>query len=261
MRLKIFTDYSLRVLIFLAARPQRRGTIAEIADAFDISENHLMKVSHALGKAGVLANVRGKGGGLELAMAPKAINVGHVVRITEGAPHPAECFDPGCTCCIARACTLRRVLDDAVQAFYAVLDRYTLEDIARNRNVLARMLALQRPTRARAFGGTQIVRRLQIQPELGRVAKVTCKAKRSVCRHPSLAVHDVVHSCRRNVNRLRQRVRRHSQWHKKFLAQDFARVNRTHVIPGHARSFSDSRRFRHPKDHHLANGNKFAIDR
>lgn len=149
MRLKTFTDYSLRVLIFLAAAPQRRATIAEIADAFDISENHLMKVSHALGKAGVLANVRGKGGGLVLAMAPKEIRVGHVVRITEGAPHPAECFAPGYTCCIARACKLRGVLGEAVQAFYAVLDRYTLEDIARNRNVLSRALALPRPTRLR----------------------------------------------------------------------------------------------------------------
>ena len=93
MRLTNFTDYSLRVLMFLAAT-QRRATIAEIADVFGISENHLMKVSHVLGKAGVLANVRGKGGGLELAMAPKAINVGYIVRLTEGAPHLAECFDP-----------------------------------------------------------------------------------------------------------------------------------------------------------------------
>ncbi len=147
MRLKTFTDYSLRVLIFLAARPQRRATIAEIADAFDISENHLMKVSHGLAKAGVLANVRGKGGGLELAMSPRSINLGHVVRITEGAPHPAECFSADNTCCIVRACKLRTVLDDAVQAFYAVLDRYTLEDITRNRNVLSRMLALSPPRR------------------------------------------------------------------------------------------------------------------
>jgi len=149
MRLTTFTDYSLRLLIFLAARPQRRATIAEIADAFGISENHLMKVSHALGKAGVLANVRGKGGGLELAKAPTAIRVGHVVRITEGTPHLAECFDTGNDCRIARACNLRTVLDDAVQAFYAVLDRYTLDYIARNRNVLSRMLVLSRPARRR----------------------------------------------------------------------------------------------------------------
>ncbi len=154
MRLKTFTDYSLRVLIFLAARPRPRATIAEIADAFGISENHLMKVSHSLAKAGVLANVRGKGGGLELAMAPKAINLGHVVRITEGAPHPAECFGPDNTCCITRACKLRVVLDDAVQSFYAVLDRYTLEDITQNRPVLARMLALPRPARLTTRSGT-----------------------------------------------------------------------------------------------------------
>lgn len=142
MRLKTFTDYSLRLLMFLAARPQRRATIAEIANAFGISENHLMKVSHALGRAGVLANVRGKGGGLELAMAPKDINVGHVVRIAEGAPRPVECFEREGACPIARACYLRSVLDDAAQAFYAVLDRYTLEDLTLNRSALSRMLAL-----------------------------------------------------------------------------------------------------------------------
>ena len=150
MRLKAFTDYSLRVLIFLAARPQRRATIAEIAAAFDISENHLMKVCHALGKAGVLANVRGKGGGLELAREPEAISVGHVVRVTEGPPRPAECFERANGCRITSVCKLRPVLDDAVQAFYAVLDRYSLEDIARNRNVLSRVLALPRPARRRS---------------------------------------------------------------------------------------------------------------
>src|SRR5512138_2402836 len=92
MRLTSFTDYSLRVLIFLAAQPGKRATIAEIARTFDISENHLMKVVHLLGKAGLLTNVRGKGGGLELARAPDVINLGKVVRITEGRPIPAECF-------------------------------------------------------------------------------------------------------------------------------------------------------------------------
>src|SRR5216117_3898872 len=118
MRLTTFTDYSLRVLIFLAARPRRRATIAEIADAFGISGNHLMKVSHVLGKAGVLANVRGKGGGLELAMAPDAISVGQIVRITEGAPHLAECFDASSGCRIEQACHLRAILGEAACAFY-----------------------------------------------------------------------------------------------------------------------------------------------
>ncbi|HUK05665.1 MAG TPA: Rrf2 family transcriptional regulator [Burkholderiales bacterium] len=140
MRLKTFTDYSLRLLIFLAARPRRRATIAEIADAFRISESHLMKVSHVLGKAGVLANVRGKDGGLELAMSPRDINLGQVVRLTEGAPRLAECFDPAGACRIERGCLLRAVLGDAAGAFYAVLDRHTLEDITRNRIRLSRLL-------------------------------------------------------------------------------------------------------------------------
>lgn len=148
MRLTNFTDYSLRVLIFLAADRDRRVTIGAIARAFDISENHLMKVVHLLGKAGVLANVRGKGGGLALARAPSAINVGKVVRITEGHPRPAECFDREHNACvIAPICRLRGVLGEAVKAFYAVLDQYTLEDLAGNRRALAKVLFVDRARR------------------------------------------------------------------------------------------------------------------
>ena len=97
MRLTTFTDYSLRVLIYLAAEPRRRATIAEIASSFGISEHHLTKVVHFLGKAGLLTNVRGKGGGLNLARAPHEIGIGDVVRQTEGEAMPAECFgsEPG----------------------------------------------------------------------------------------------------------------------------------------------------------------------
>ena len=141
MRLTSFTDYSLRVLMFLAADPERRATIAEIARTFEISENHLMKVVHLLGKAGLLANVRGKGGGLQLAKAPNAINIGKVVRTTEGRPMPAECFDRERNrCAITPICRLRHALDEAVKAFYAVLDQYTLEDLVRNRHAVAKLL-------------------------------------------------------------------------------------------------------------------------
>lgn len=141
MRLTSFTDYSLRVLMFLAASPGRRATIGEIARAFDISENHLMKVAHLLGREGLLVNIRGKGGGLELAAAPQAINVGKVVRITEGPAVPAECFDAERNgCVISPLCKLRGVLGEAVKAFYASLDRYTLEDLVRNRQAIARIL-------------------------------------------------------------------------------------------------------------------------
>src|SRR5213083_2760091 len=85
MRLTTFTDYSLRVLMYLATNPRPRATIADIAAAFDISENHLMKVVHFLGKAGLLANMRGKGGGLRLAADPSTINLGYVVEITSSA--------------------------------------------------------------------------------------------------------------------------------------------------------------------------------
>jgi Rrf2 family nitric oxide-sensitive transcriptional repressor len=141
VRLTSFTDYSLRVLIYLAAWPGRRATIGEIARAFDISENHLMKVVHLLGREGLLVNIRGKGGGLELAAAPHMINVGEVVRITEGPPAPAECFDAERNgCVISSICKLRGVLEEAVKAFYAALDRYTLEDLVRNRHAMVRIL-------------------------------------------------------------------------------------------------------------------------
>ena len=141
MKLTAFTDYSLRVLIYLAAQPKRRATIAAIATSFEVSENHLTKVVHFLGKAGWLANVRGKGGGLELAMPPELIKVGQVVRGTEGGSVPAECFDEtGGQCCIAGICRLSGVLAQAVTAFYDTLDRYTLADLVHNRQALARIM-------------------------------------------------------------------------------------------------------------------------
>lgn len=151
MRLTAFTDYSLRVLIYLAAEPQRRATIAEIAEAFGVKENHLTKVVHFLGKAGLLATVRGKGGGLGLARPPAEIVIGQVVRETEGAAVPAECFgeDRG-HCRITRVCRLSGVLNEAVEAFYAVLDRHTLEDITHNRQQLAKVLFLDRTSAAGA---------------------------------------------------------------------------------------------------------------
>lgn len=146
MKLTAFTDYSLRVLIYLASQPKSRATIAEIAATFEVSENHLTKVVHCLGKAGWLANVRGKGGGLELAMPPELIAVGQVVRETEGVALLAECFGKDhARCSIASICRLRGVLGEAMNAFYAVLDRYTLADLVHNRHSLAKVLFIERP--------------------------------------------------------------------------------------------------------------------
>lgn len=149
MKLTAFTDYSLRVLIYLACQPGQRATIAQVAAAYDVSEHHLVKVVHFLGKQGWLKNVRGKGGGLELGLAPDRIGLGQVVRQTEGQAVVAECFgDSSGSCCIAPSCRLRGVLGDAVAAFYAVLDRYSLADLVINRQELATVLFVPRPAPA-----------------------------------------------------------------------------------------------------------------
>jgi Rrf2 family nitric oxide-sensitive transcriptional repressor len=153
MKLTAFTDYSLRVLIFLAADPQRRATISEVSAAFAVSENHLTKVVHFLGKTGWIATVRGKGGGLQLARPAEDICIGAVVRDTEGAAMPAECFGVEHNhCVISHCCRLAGVLAEAVNAFYAVLDRYTLADIARNQRVLSGILHFHKPEAAARHG-------------------------------------------------------------------------------------------------------------
>jgi Rrf2 family nitric oxide-sensitive transcriptional repressor len=146
MKLTAFTDYSLRVLLYLAARPERRATIAEIAASYRVSEHHLTKVVHFLGRNGWLASVRGKGGGLALGKPPGDITVGSVVRQTEGQAI-AECFgEAGGKCSIAPVCRLRGVLGEALEAFYAVLDRHTLVTLAGNREQLAPILFMDLAT-------------------------------------------------------------------------------------------------------------------
>ena len=141
MKLTSFTDYSLRLMIYLAVDSDRRATVSEVATAFCVSEHHLTKVVHFLGQQGWLTTIRGKGGGVELAMASEHIVIGKVVRATERGDMPAECFGKMTdTCPISGVCRLRGVLHEAVEAFYAVLDQYTLADLVRNRKVLAGIL-------------------------------------------------------------------------------------------------------------------------
>ena len=141
MKLTTFTDYCLRVLIYVAPAPTGRATIAQIARDFGISENHLVKVAHLLGREGLLLNTRGRGGGLALARPAKQINVGAVVRLAEGRDHPAECFGEDNRCSIAPVCRLAGVFEEALGAFYTVLDRHTLEDLVHNR---ARIVSILR---------------------------------------------------------------------------------------------------------------------
>jgi len=158
MKLTAFTDYSLRVLMYLAAAPAGRATIAEISEAFDISEHHLTKVVHFLGKKGWITTSRGRRGGMALARRPDDIVVGRVLRDTEGNAVPAACFDPAQTrCSIVSCCQLQSVLAEAVESFYAVLDRFTLADITRNKRVIASVLRMHRRLPDRLSSGTASV--------------------------------------------------------------------------------------------------------
>ncbi len=136
MRLTRHTDYSLRVLLYLGARPGRLASIGEIAAAHRVSKNHLTKVARSLVEAGWVATVRGARGGLRLARAPSDIDVGAVVRATEQGFELADCTH----CGIAPACALREVLDEALRAFMKVLDGRTLEDLLRKPERLVSLL-------------------------------------------------------------------------------------------------------------------------
>ena len=150
MRLTTFSDYSLRVLIYLGTTRERLVTIDEIAAAYGISGNHLMKVVHHLGRHGYVETVRGRGGGMKLARPPESINVGQVTRTTEDSFALVECFEgkePDCR--IARVCVLKQALAQALEAFLAALDRYSLADLLAPERPLTRILGPQRRTGVR----------------------------------------------------------------------------------------------------------------
>ncbi len=129
MHLTTMTDYSLRLLMYVAQHPDRLCTIGEVAAAYSISEAHLMKVTHQLGLHGWIETVRGKGGGMRLAHAPQRINLGDVVRSIEPDFNLVECFSGGSVCVLTGQCALTRVLGGALEAFSAHLDRHTLADL------------------------------------------------------------------------------------------------------------------------------------
>ena len=144
MRLTVYTDYSLRVLMFLALKSDGLATIAEVAKAYGISKNHLMKVAYQLGLAGYVETVRGKGGGMRLARRPEIIVLGEVVRRTEPDMELVPCFAPDSTsCAILPSCALRGALASARDAFLSVLDGYTLADLVRPRAPLQKLLSFK----------------------------------------------------------------------------------------------------------------------
>ena len=142
MRLTLGTDYALRTLIYVGATKGGLATIAEIAACFDVSEAHLMKVVHRLGRLGYLATVRGKGGGIRLGRPAEAIRVGALVRETEEDMAVMGCLAARGFCRIEGCCVLRGALAEATAAFLAVLDRYTLADLLLPQAPLVRALGL-----------------------------------------------------------------------------------------------------------------------
>ncbi|MFP4138591.1 MAG: Rrf2 family transcriptional regulator [Halomonas sp.] len=146
MHLTRFTDYSLRVLLFLAVKGEQRSTITEIAERFDISRNHLMKVVQDLSHHGYITSIRGKNGGLLLRRDPQSIVLGELVRRTERDLDLVECFSNDNECVITPACRLKHVLKEALEAFLDVLDGYTLEDLlGARRQPLIRLLQIDDP--------------------------------------------------------------------------------------------------------------------
>ncbi|MGM0876813.1 MAG: RrF2 family transcriptional regulator [Bacillota bacterium] len=138
MRLTNYTDYSLRVLIYLAMKPDKElSNIKEIAEVYNISKNHLMKVTYELGKMNVIETIRGRNGGIRLAHAPEDINIGEIVRKTEEDFYIVECFDNDKNqCVISPACGLKHILNKALLAYFEVLDQYTLSDLVKNKHTL-----------------------------------------------------------------------------------------------------------------------------
>lgn len=130
MRLTVQTDFALRMLMHLAVNGDRLSTISEIAERYDISKNHLMKVAQTLSSWSVIESVRGRSGGLRLAQKPEEISLGAIARPLESGSALVECFPGGAgECRITPVCKLKGVLAEAQEAFFTVLDGYTVRDL------------------------------------------------------------------------------------------------------------------------------------
>ncbi len=141
MKLTKFSDYSLRLLIYLGVHDNRLVSIAEVSRAYRVSPHIMVKVVQALVDQGLIASVRGRNGGLRLDKDPGEINVGRLIRRTEPGWDLVECFNAaGNTCPIGSACGLKRALKRAQRAFFGVLESYTLADFLSRAPRLIRLL-------------------------------------------------------------------------------------------------------------------------
>lgn len=144
MRLTLHTDYALRLLIYIAARPDAMCAVNEVAHAYQLSHNHLVKVAQKLRDIGLVETSRGRAGGIRLAQPISKINLGALVRATEQDFSIADCMQArGQSCAISPACRLKGMFHEALAAFLSVLDRYTLADVMQNRASLGPLLGIE----------------------------------------------------------------------------------------------------------------------
>ncbi|WP_410015655.1 Rrf2 family transcriptional regulator [Sodalis sp. C49] len=138
MKLTRYTDYAVRVIIYLGAHQGQLSSIAEISRQYAISHNNLMKVVQDLARLGYIDTLRGRNGGIRLGRAPQDINIGALIRHTEKGDALIDCAN----CVVAPACGLPGVLARATNAFYAVLDGYTLADLLSRRGQIEELFTL-----------------------------------------------------------------------------------------------------------------------
>lgn len=144
MQLDKFSDYALRILIALAAHAPEKLATSRIAAMYDVSENHLSKIATQLVKNGFVVSERGRSGGLTLAKPAREIAIGGVLRVLKKGDPVVECFGTNTSCAILPACGLRTPLMEAQEAFFTVLDGYSLEEVSRGRGALKDLLSVER---------------------------------------------------------------------------------------------------------------------
>lgn len=144
MRMTYHTDYAIRMLIYVALKPDGLSTVNEIAQSYGLSRNHLLKVALTLRKLGLIESMRGRSGGIRLAKSAEQINVGTIVRATEEDFSLVECMQAtGGLCVISPVCRLKGMFAEALQSYLAVLDGYTLADVIHNKSALQPYLGLE----------------------------------------------------------------------------------------------------------------------
>ncbi len=144
MRMTFHTDYALRMLIYVAMRPEGVCTVHQIAETYGLSRNHLLKVAQTLARLGHIETIRGRAGGVRLAKPASEINIGALMRATEEDFSLVECMQQqGGACLISPACMLKGMFSEALAAYLAVLDKYTLADAVRNRTALQSLLGME----------------------------------------------------------------------------------------------------------------------